>query len=177
MYRFQSIHRDKKIIILSAIFFVVLLIVSCRNETEERRTCVIDNAHLLTDEQQSKLIEEILELETNIGSQLAVLTIVSLEGEKIEDYSLRIANTWGLGRKEHDDGVLITVALHDRQARIEVGYGLEKIITDALADQILAEHIVPNFRNQNYYEGLSLAIGKIKTLIEDHKHLVGQRVR
>ena len=135
---------------------------------------VVDWADILTEEEEEKLGQELNELEQSIGSQMVVHTIESLEGEKIEEYSLRMANAWEIGRKDYDDGILITVALWDRKVRIEVGYGLEKIIKNEIADQIIQESMMPNFKEENYYEGIMEAVIKIKTLIKENKELVGQ---
>ena len=85
-----------------------------------------------------------------------------------------MVENWGIGRKDYNDGLLITVALQDRQTRIEVGYGLEKIVKDKIAARIIREDMVPNFQTENYYEGLRVAVDKIKTLIEGNQALVGQ---
>ncbi|MEX0968262.1 MAG: TPM domain-containing protein [Bacteroidia bacterium] len=162
--------------IVYALFFIGLLITACGRNDRQKISYVNDNANILTEDQESKLAEYIKELEQSIGSQIFILTILSLDGEKIEDYSLRIANTWKIGRVEFDDGILITVAVQDRQMRIEVGYGLEKIIKDEIAAQIIRDDMAPNFRSDKYFEGLDLAVGKIKTLIKDNKELVGQRL-
>lgn len=156
------------------LIFIGLFTVAC-GQREQIIYRVANNAHILTDDQISNLTKQIKELEQSVGSQIAILIIESLEGEKIEAYSLRIAENWEIGRKDYDDGVLITVALHDRQTRIEVGYGLEKIIKDEIAAQIIREDMIPNFQTENYYEGLRIAVDKIKTLIKGNRELVGQR--
>ena len=158
------------------IFVFAVVALSCGEKKDQRIYYVNDQAYLLTEEQVSILTDQIRELEETIGSQIVILIIQSLNGEKIEDYSLRTAHDWGIGRKDYDDGVLITVSLDDRQARIEVGYGLEKIIRDEVAARILREDMAPKFRSKNYYEGLQLTVGKIITLIKENKELVGQRI-
>ena len=160
---------------LYLLLFLGLFTIACGQKKEKTVNRVVDNAHILTDEQISSLTEQIIDLEKSVGSQIVILTIESLEGEKMEDYSLRIANEWGIGRKDYDDGILITVSIQDRLMRIEVGYGLEKIIKDEIADQISREDMVPSFRTNDYYEGLYKAVNKIKALIKDNEDLVGQR--
>jgi len=164
-----------KLKILYILVFVGLFTFSCGQNKERKIDYVNDRALILTEEQKSSLTDQIKELEKSIGSQIVILIIKSLEGEKIEDYSLRTANDWGIGRKDYDDGILITVSMYDRQMRIEVGYGLEKIIKDEIANRIIREDMAPKFRTENYYEGLYIAVDKIKTLIKDNKELVGQR--
>ena len=106
---------------------------------------------------------------------MVVLTIDSLNGQKIEDYSLKIANDWGIGRNDYNDGILITVVLFDRQMRIEVGNGLERIITDEIAAKIIREDMAPRFREEKYFHGLYAAVKEIKSLIRNNKQLIGQR--
>jgi uncharacterized membrane protein YgcG len=86
-----------------------------------------------------------------------------------------MANGMGLGRKDYDDGILITVSLADRKTRIEVGPGLEKIIKDEIAARIIREDMGPRFGKDDFFNGIKGAVEKIKTLIEENKELVGQR--
>ena len=141
-------------------------------ETHEKRLCVIDSISLLSDAEKTKLTEQILDLESTVGSQIAILAIDTLNGESIESFSLRTANSWGLGRNEYNDGLLITIAFRDRKIRIEVGYGLENIIKDEIAARIIREDIVLYFRNGKYFEGLYHAVDNIVRLIKDNQHLL-----
>jgi uncharacterized membrane protein YgcG len=179
MYAGSSTHyafRIMSIKLLPAFIFIVLLITACGTQQKDRKLSYVnDHAFLLTDEQEAKLTEKARELEESIGSQIFILAIDSLAGETIEAYSLRIANAWRIGRIGYDDGILITVALRERQMRIEVGSGLEKIIKDEVAAQIIREELVENFRAENYYEGLSLAVERIVNLIKENRQLVGER--
>ena len=111
---------------------------------------VTDEAGLLSTEAKERLEARLKALEEAKGAQLAVLTIQSLEGEILEEYSLRVAETWKLGRKEVDDGILLLVAVDDRKVRIEVGYGLEGILPDASCRRILDETILPEFRGGDF---------------------------
>ena len=98
---------------------------------------VNDQAGLLGDSFETGLDGRLGQLEEETGAQVAVLTIVSLEGDPIEDYSIRVVETWKLGRTGADDGVLILIVRDDRRMRIEVGYGLEGVLTDAQAGRII----------------------------------------
>lgn len=91
------------------------------------------------------------------GPQLAFLIVPSLEGEVIEDFSMRVAETWKLGSKKRDDGLLFVVSVGDRVARIEVGAGIEGALTDVQAGRIVREIMVPAFRREAYGEGLHAA--------------------
>lgn len=153
--------------------------ISCQKKEVKSRVSaienrVIDEADLLTQKQEETIYSLIAELEKNIGSQLAIVTIGSLKGIDIDQYSIKTSETLMLGREQEKDGVLIVVVYNDRQTRIEVGYGLEKILKDDIAGRIIREILVPKFREQKVYEGLYTAVDSIKSLIEQNKELVGQ---
>jgi len=120
------------------------------------------------------LTSNLKKLESDIGSQVVILTIDSLSGASIEEYSLQVAECWMIGRAGYNDGLLITVALNDRKMRIEVGYGLEKIIKDHISKNIIVNEMTPNFREQNYFDGLLSATNKIDSLIRSNVDLVGE---
>jgi uncharacterized protein len=154
-----------------------LLAMSCGQKAETLvHDYVNDNAGLLSNSQIDSLTGEIRELENSIGSQIVILTIDSLNGQKIEEYSLNIANEWQIGRKDYDDGILITVAKMDRQMRIEVGYGLERIVRDEIAARIIRDHMAPRFREENYFEGLQATVRELKNLVKVNKNLIGKRM-
>jgi uncharacterized protein len=111
------------------------------------------------------------ELDRKTGSQLAIVTVDSLQGEPIEDFSIKLATRWGIGRKDKGDtGVLLLLAVQDRQSRMEVGYGIEPIITDGQAGSILRA-MRPLLRAGNYDGALLQAAGQIATLIAQAKHV------
>ena len=115
---------------------------------------VNDTADMIPPETELRIEEKLAALEEATGAQMAVLTIASLEGEAIEEYSLEVAETWGLGRAEQDDGVLMLIARDDRKMRIEVGYGLEGDLTDAQAGRILNNILRPAFRAGDFGGGI-----------------------
>ena len=135
---------------------------------------ITDYANILTSEQEDSLTTIMEALESKVGSQIAILTIPSLEGEKIEQVSLRYAEASGLGRAKYDDGVLITFAHGDRQIRIEVGTGLENILKDEIAEKIIREDMAPRFRREKFGSGLLVAVELIAQLIEENESKVGQ---
>ncbi len=94
-----------------------------------------------------------------------MVTVNSLEGTYIEDYAVRLFEQWGIGKKEEDNGLLILIAKEDREFKIEVGYGLEPIITDGRAGRILREEMTPSFKEGDYDRGVELAIAKIQEYI------------
>jgi uncharacterized protein len=95
------------------------------------------------------------------GSQIAVLIIASTAPETIEQYSLRVAEQWKLGRKKIDDGAILVIAKNDRTLRIEVGYGLEGALNDATSKRIISETIIPQFKQDNYFGGISAGINQM----------------
>lgn len=103
------------------------------------------------------------------GSQIAVLIVPTTAPESIEQYAIRVAEAWKIGRKGSDDGVIIVVAKNDRTVRLEVGYGLEGAIPDAVAKRVIEETIVPRFRAGDFHGGLSEGITSVMKLVEGEK--------
>ncbi|MEQ8473871.1 MAG: TPM domain-containing protein [Marinoscillum sp.] len=135
---------------------------------------VNDYADILNPKEEMELNELLESLEDSVGSQLVILTIKSLEGEKIESYSMRIANEWKIGRASHNDGIIVTLAMQDQKIRIEVGYGLELIVKDEIAKAIITEIMVPQFRQDSFSLGLKNASQEMIRLIYDQKDLIGK---
>jgi uncharacterized protein len=126
---------------------------------------VTDQTKTLTREQQAALEKMLQEFEARKGSQIAILMVPSARPETVEQYALRVAETWKLGRKGVDDGALILVAKDDREARIEVGYGLEGALNDATANRIVDDIAVPRFRQGDFFGGLAAAVdGMIRVI-------------
>jgi len=115
---------------------------------------VQDRAALLQPATVQKLEQFLTNLDKADSTQIAILIIPSLEGENLEDYALRVAETWGIGRKGHDNGALLLIAKEERRMRIEVGYGLEGRITDLLAGRIIDQEITPRFRSGDFDGGV-----------------------
>ncbi len=127
---------------------------------------VTDIGGELGDAQKKSLDAKLSAFEQRKGSQIAVLVIPTTQPEDIEQYSIRVADQWKLGRKDVDDGVLITVATSDHKARIEVGKGLEGAITDVDAGRIIREYMTPKFRANDYYGGIDEAVDALIKLID-----------
>ena len=119
---------------------------------------VSDLAGLLAPAERARLDEKLSAYERATGHQFAVLLVPSLEGEPLEDYTMRVVEAWKLGRAHGDDGLLLFVALAERRFRIEVGYGLEGVVTDALAAQVERNVLAPAFREKRYGEGVEAAL-------------------
>ena len=119
---------------------------------------VVDIAGIINDDVEANLNKYLLELEQKTTAQMIVLTINSLEGESLEDFSLRVAHEkWRLGQKDKDNGVLLLVALQDRKYKFEIGYGLEGILPDSLTGSIGRDYLVPYFKNGDYSTGIFTA--------------------
>ena len=115
---------------------------------------VVDNAELLTADQRTGLTRRLASLEAATRHQFVIVTVSSLYGQKIEDFGLRLGRTWGIGRKNINDGVLLIVAPNERKVRIEVGYGLEKTLSDPVCAKIIRDEILPRFRAADMAGGI-----------------------
>ena len=130
---------------------------------------VVDQTGTLSAGDISSLTQTLRDLETRKGSQVAVLIVPTTAPETIEQYSIRAAEAWKIGRKKIDDGALLVVAKNDRKLRIEVGYGLEGSLTDATASRIIDEIIVPKFRSGDFAGGVSAGVARIVAVIDGEK--------
>ena len=142
------------VLLISAYFLSAL-------EVPPLRGRVNDLAGILHEDQLHKLENKLAQFERDTSHQVAVLTISSLQGESIEDFSIRVAESWRLGQKGIDNGVILIIAPNDRKLRIEVGYGLEGVLPDVIANQIIREVIVPHFRNADFAAGIDGGINAI----------------
>lgn len=122
---------------------------------------VVDEAGIVPPEVEARIEARLADYEAETGSQVAVLTVASLEGDPIDDFSIRVAETWKLGRAGVDDGVLFVVARDDRRMRIEVGYGLEPELTDLEAGRIVDEIVAPRFRQGDFGAGVEAGVEAI----------------
>jgi uncharacterized protein len=127
---------------------------------------VVDVARVLPSAVIEQVSADLQAHETKTSNQVAVLIVPSLEGEPLFDFSHRVATTWKLGRKDTDNGALLLVAIKDRKIRLEVGYGLEGVLTDARAAQIIRNEIVPRFRAGDVPAGITAGVQAILKTIE-----------
>ena len=130
------------------------------------KALVTDLTATLTAEQQAGLEARLRSLEDRKGSQLAVLVVDTTQPEAIEQYALRVAEQWKVGRKRVDDGAILLVAKRDRAVRIEVGYGLEGVLNDATSKRIISESIAPRFRQGDYFGGIDTGIDQMVKLVD-----------
>ena len=127
---------------------------------------ITDQTGTLTKEQQSALEQTLTAFEARKGSQLAVLMIATTATEAIEQFALRVAEQWKLGRKTVDDGVILLVAKNDRALRIEVGYGLEGALSDITSKRIISETVTPRFKQDDYFGGITAGVDQIMRVVE-----------
>ena len=120
-----------------------------------------DYAGLIPADRARALEELLARFEAETGHQIAVLTIPSLKGDSLEDFSIRVAEAWKIGKKGFDNGAILLIARDDRKLRIEVGYGLEGVMPDAIASRIIREVITPRFRSGDYAGGIEAGIEAI----------------
>lgn len=126
---------------------------------------VVDGADVLNAQAEAALSARLAALEKTTTDQVVVVTVPSLEGESIEALGLRLGQGWGIGRKELDNGVLLIVAPTERRARIEVGYGLEGLLTDEKAQRIMDEQLVPRFAKGRFEQGLEAGVSAIDAML------------
>jgi uncharacterized protein len=120
-----------------------------------------DYAGLIPADRAQALEERLARFEAETGHQIAVLTIPSLKGDSLEDFSMRVAESWKIGKKGFDNGAILLIARDDRKLRIEVGYGLEGVMPDAIASRIIREAITPRFRSGDFAGGIEAGVDAI----------------
>jgi uncharacterized protein len=116
---------------------------------------VVDQANIIPPDEEARLTALLGDFERRTKHQLAIATVPSLQGLPIDTYSLRLARKWGVGRKVHNDGVILLVAPQERKVRIEVGYGLERTLTDQRCAVIIRDRIIPSFKAGNFPAGIT----------------------
>ena len=130
---------------------------------------MVDQTGTLAANDIASLTGTLKDLETRKGSQIAVLIVPTTDGEAIEQFSLRVAEAWKIGRKKVDDGAVLVIAKNDRHLRIEVGYGLEGALTDVTTKRIIDEDITPKFKAGDFAGGVSAGINRIIRVVDGEK--------
>jgi uncharacterized protein len=126
---------------------------------------IVDQANIISPDTRSVIEPKLTDLEAKSGIQLVVATVASLEGQDIEPYANELFRSWKLGEKAKNNGVLLLVAPNERRVRIEVGYGLEGTLTDALSKVIIANAIAPRFKTGDFSGGISRGVDDIVTVL------------
>jgi len=127
---------------------------------------VVDLNGALTAEQRRELEASLEAFEKRTGSQIAVLITGTTFPEPIESFAIRVAEAWKIGRKGVDDGIIVVIARSDQAMRIEVGYGLEGAVPDAVAKRLIEEEFIPNFREGDFYGGLRAGLDRLMRVID-----------
>ncbi len=122
---------------------------------------VNDFANVFSLDFKNNLEQKLLNIESQTTDQIAVVTVKNLQGTTIEDFAEQLFQSWGIGQKDKDNGILLLVSMEDRKVRIEIGYGLESTITDGQAGEIIRNQITPEFKKGNYQQGVLLGVEKI----------------
>lgn len=125
------------------------------------RARVTDLAGVLSPSERQHIEERLYLFESQTSNQIAVLIIPTLQGESLEEYSIRVVDQWKLGVGEKENGVLLLIVSEERKIRIEVGYGLEGALTDLIASQIIRNDMAPHFRQGRYYAGIAAGLNSI----------------
>ncbi|MBF0361672.1 MAG: TPM domain-containing protein [Oligoflexia bacterium] len=165
MFKFihkSNIHLTSYLILILFSFFNFIQS-SIAREIPELNGRINDYAQMLSTETKADLEMRLEELEKSDTTQLVFLSIPSLEGDSLEEFSIRVADKWKIGQKKIDNGVILLVAKNDRKVRIEVGKGLEGKLTDLIAGRIIRENIVPYFKRGNYQDGV---VEGIKSIVQ-----------
>ncbi len=127
---------------------------------------VVDLTGTLTPDQQVALENRLAEFEARKGAQIAVLVVATTQPEEIEQYSIRVVDAWKVGRAAPDDGALLLVAKDDRRLRIEVGRGLEGVLTDLVAKRIVSDIIAPQFKRGDYAGGITAGVDQMIRIVD-----------
>jgi uncharacterized protein len=129
---------------------------------------IVDQVHLLSPQARDKLEVLLKEHEDKTGNQVVVVSVPSLQGRSIEEYGVELGRHWGIGQKDKNNGVILLIAPNERQARIEVGYGLEGTLTDALSSIIISRRLIPAFKNGDYDGGITSGAEGILSILDNN---------
>jgi len=148
--------------------FLLLFVTAIRAQVEIPQLShrVTDLTGTLSAQQAAALENRLAAFESKKGSQLAVLIVPTTQPEDIAQFGLRVAEAWKIGRKNVDDGIILIVAKEDRKLRLEVGYGLEGVVPDAIAKRVIAETITPLFKGGDFAGGIDAGLTQLMQLIE-----------
>src|SRR5688572_27398098 len=137
---------------------------------------VTDLANVIDAGTEGEIVSRLDQLEQKTSSEIAVVTVPSLDGVPVDDYAVRLFKQWGIGQSKTDNGVLVLVAPNEREMRIEVGYGLEGILPDGLAGQIIRENFTPRFRDNDYSGGIRDGVSRVIDVVEKQQVLTPEEL-
>jgi uncharacterized protein len=162
--------------LIAAVMFVVFALPASALEVPKLRHRVNDLAGILGSSEESALESILVDVENRSSSQVVLLTIPSLEGESLEDYSFSVAEANKIGQAEFDNGALVLVAMAERKIRIEVGYGLESILTDLKCGYIIRNMMVGEFKKGRYYDGIRNGLTAVTGLVTKDFEITPQQL-
>lgn len=137
---------------------------------------VTDLANVIDPATEAEITGRLEQLERQTSSEVAVVTVPSLEGAAVDDYAVRLFKEWGIGQAKQDNGVLVLVAPTEREMRIEVGYGLEGVLPDGLAGQVIRENFIPRFRDDDYNGGIRDGVARVVDIVEKQQVLSAEEL-
>ncbi len=144
-----------KNILLTALFVLLNTLLFAQTFPAKPNRLVNDYTQTLSADQISSLEQKLVAFDDSSSTQVAVVIIKSLEGYDVQDYAVRLAESWGIGGSENNNGVLLLVSLGDRKVTIQTGYGVEGALPDAIARRIIENEITPNFKSGDYFAGIA----------------------
>lgn len=146
---------------LKYIYLLIILVLSNTVQAQEfpakSNRLVNDFASLLNADEVNSLEQKLVAYNDSTSSQISIVIIKSLEGYEVSDYTVRLANAWGIGKADKNNGAIILVALDEKKMSIQTGYGLEGALPDAICKRIIERELKPSFKAGNFYEGFDLA--------------------
>ncbi|AEE15720.1 TPM domain-containing protein [Treponema brennaborense] len=169
--------RNRRRAVCAAFFCIVLSLHLSALSIPQWIGPVNDQAGVMSAAEKNELSGYLTDLNNQTGVQMAVLTVPSLGGASIEELAIRTADAWKLGQADTDNGALLVVALEERELRIEVGYGLESVLTDAKSGLIIRNVITPYFRDGKYGAGIIAGIKNMAGIATDNAELVSESVQ
>jgi uncharacterized protein len=158
-------NRVRRIVLLVSCFCLVAATCAWATMPAKPESGVSDFAGIMSDMTKSQVVDLCAEVTKSTGAEIAVVTVPSLDGVSVEEYAVKLFEKWGIGEKDKDNGVLFLIAPNERRAKIEVGYGLEPIITDGRAGEIIRETVIPFFKAGDYNQGILQGSKRIAALI------------
>ena len=153
-------------IVVLALFLTFVVPASADVAVPQLTGRVVDQTGTLSSSDIATLTQKLRDFEARKGSQVAVLIVPTTQPETIEQFSIRVAEAWKIGRKKIDDGAILVVAKNDRHLRIEVGYGLEGVLTDVTSRRIIDEDITPKFRSGDFAAGIGAGVNRMMRVID-----------
>lgn len=162
----SSTPRPLRIVLLLVLCLAFALSASADVAVPQLTGRVVDQTGTLSSSDIAVLSQRLRDFETRKGSQVAVLIVPTTQPETIEQFSIRVAEAWKIGRKKVDDGAILVVAKNDRHLRIEVGYGLEGVLTDVTSRRIIDEDISPKFRSGDFAAGIGAGVDRMMRVID-----------